>query len=137
MKASGTIQSMLYLPKAILEQMRILAREARPLEIVGLLAGERLECVNTLIPLENAALDPMRRFSAAPASLVRGLKLIRESRLELCALFHSHPDGPAVPSRTDLENANWDMPMLIVDAKIGEVRAWNLETATEIPLEVR
>ncbi|NJK44229.1 MAG: M67 family metallopeptidase [Pleurocapsa sp. SU_196_0] len=127
---------MLHLPQAILEQLRILAREARPLEIVGLLAGERLERVSTLIPLENAALDPTRRFSAEPASLVRGLKLIRESRLELCALFHSHPDGPAAPSRTDLENANWDVPMLIVDAWSGEVRAWNLETGTELELEL-
>jgi proteasome lid subunit RPN8/RPN11 len=127
---------MLYLPQIVLEQLRVLAREARPLEVVGLLAGERLERVNTLIPLENVALDPTRRFSAEPASLVRGLKLIRESRLELCALFHSHPDGPAAPSLTDLENANWDVPMLIVDAWSGEVRAWNLETGAEVEFKV-
>jgi proteasome lid subunit RPN8/RPN11 len=127
---------MLHLPKPILEQMRTLAREARPLEVVGMLAGERLDRISTLIPLENAALDPKRRFQAEPGSLVRGLKLIREARLELCALFHSHPDGPAVPSRTDLENAQWNMPMLIVDAKTLEVRAWDLETGLEVSFEV-
>jgi proteasome lid subunit RPN8/RPN11 len=127
---------MLHLPKPILEQMRTLAREARPLEIVGMLAGERLDRISTLIPLENAALDPKRRFQAETGSLVRGLKLMREARLELCALFHSHPDGPAAPSKTDLENAQWDVPMLIVDAKTLEVRAWDLETGGEVRLEV-
>jgi proteasome lid subunit RPN8/RPN11 len=127
---------MLHLPRPILEQMRALAREARPLEVVGMLAGERLDRVNTLIPLENAALDPRRRFQAEPRSLVRALKLIRELRLELCALFHSHPDGPAAPSRVDLENARWDVPMLIVDARTLEVRAWNLEGGEELGFEV-
>ncbi len=126
----------LVLPKSLRSELQTLAHDARPLEIVGLLAGETLTRISALIPLENAADEPTRRFQAAPAGLVRGLKLIRESRLELCALFHSHPDGPATPSRTDIESRQWDQPMLIVDASSGAVRAWNLETGEEIELEI-
>ena len=126
---------MLRVPKTILEELRRLARDARPLEIVGMLGGQTLNEISVLVQLENTATEPERRFEASPASLVRGLKQLREARLELCALFHSHPNGPAMPSRTDLEHARWEQPMLIVDATGGEIRAWNLETGEEVRLE--
>jgi proteasome lid subunit RPN8/RPN11 len=125
----------LRVPKTILEELRLLSRDARPLEIVGMLGGATLNDISVLVQLENSATEPQRRFEASPSSLVRGLKQLRESRLELCALFHSHPNGPALPSRTDLENARWEQPMLIVDAESGEIRAWNLETGEEVRLE--
>ena len=127
---------MLHIPKSILEQLQALAASARPLEIVGLLGGTELTRISTLIPLENSAPDPTRRFEAERHSLVHGLKILRESRLELCALYHSHPNGPASPSKVDLENAQWDVPMLIVDAVRLNVRAWRLADGLEVKLEV-
>ncbi len=127
---------MLHIPKSILEQLQALAQSAKPLEIVGLLGGTELTRISALIPLENSAPDPTRRFEAERHSLVHGLKILRESRLELCALYHSHPNGPASPSRVDLENAQWDVPMLIVDAVTLTVRAWRLVDGSEVELEV-
>ena len=127
---------MLHIPKSIFEQLQFLAASAKPLEIVGLLGGAELTRINTLIPLENSAPDPTRRFEAERHSLVHGLKILRESRLELCALYHSHPNGPALPSKVDLENAQWDVPMLIVDAVTMNVRAWRLADGSEVRLEV-
>ena len=126
----------LHIPKSIFEQLRAMAASAKPLEIVGLLGGSELTRVSTLIPLENNASDPTRRFEADRHSLVHGLKILRESRLELCALYHSHPNGPALPSKVDLENAQWDVPMLIVDAVTLTVRAWRLADGSEVRLEV-
>ena len=126
----------LHIPKSIFEQLQFLAASAKPLEIVGLLGGSELTRVSTLIPLENDASDPTRRFEADRHSLVHGLKILRESRLELCALYHSHPNGPALPSKVDLENAQWDVPMLIVDAVTLNVRAWRLVDGSEVKLEV-
>ncbi len=126
----------LHIPKSILEQLQALAQSAKPLEIVGLLGGSELTRISTLIPLENNASDPTRRFEADRHSLVHGLKILRESRLELCALYHSHPNGPALPSKVDLENAQWDVPMLIVDAVTLTVRAWRLVDGSEVKLEV-
>ena len=127
---------MLHIPKSIFEQLQSMAASAKPLEIVGLLGGSELTRVSTLIPLENNASDPTRRFEADRHSLVHGLKILRESRLELCALYHSHPNGPALPSKVDLENAQWDVPMLIVDAVTLTVRAWRLVDGSEVKLEV-
>ena len=127
---------MLHIPKSIHAQLLSLAASARPLEIVGLLGGPELTRISTLIPLENSAPDPTRRFEAERHSLVHGLKILRESRLELCALYHSHPNGPASPSKVDLENAQWDVPMLIVDAVTLTVRAWRLVDGSEVRLEI-
>jgi proteasome lid subunit RPN8/RPN11 len=126
----------LHIPSVVLEDLRALARAARPLEIVGLLGGQALGQANLIVPLENAAPDPTRRFEADFRDLARGFKTLRASGLELCALYHSHPDGPATPSKTDLENAHWDVPMLIVDANSLEVRAWDLQRNLEIELRV-
>ncbi len=128
-------ECVLHIPQRILEDLRALARAARPQEIVGLLGGGSLERVSTIIPLENAASDPTRRFEADFRDLARGLKILRDSRLELCALYHSHPNGPATPSRLDLENAHWDVPMLIVDGASLEVRAWDLQRNAPVLLE--
>lgn len=127
---------MLHIPKSIVEQLQSLAAIAKPLEIVGLLGGSELTRISTLIPLENNAADPTRRFEAERHSLVHGLKILRESRLELCALYHSHPNGPALPSKVDLQNAQWDVPMLIVDALTLNVRAWRLSDGSEVQLKV-
>jgi proteasome lid subunit RPN8/RPN11 len=126
----------LHIPKSIHSQLLSLATSAKPLEIVGLLGGSELTRISTIVPLENNASDPTRRFEAERRSLVHGLKALRESRLELCALYHSHPNGPALPSRVDLENAQWDVPMLIVDAVTLTVRAWRLVDGSEVKLEV-
>jgi proteasome lid subunit RPN8/RPN11 len=126
----------LHIPKSIHRQLQSLAASAKPLEIVGLLGGSELTRISTIVALENNASDPTRRFEAERHSLVHGLKILRESRLELCALYHSHPNGPASPSKVDLQNAHWDVPMLIVDAVTLTVRAWRLSDATEVRLEI-
>ena len=103
-----------------------LARRALPNECVGVLAGPRAGLVSVVYPLENVANDPTRQYLAEPVGIVRAVKSIRLERLELVAIYHSHPRGPAVPSRTDIELNAWEVPQVILDAVTGEVRAWDL-----------
>lgn len=103
-----------------------LARASAPLECVGLLAGPEPDRATELYPLRNVAPDPERRYAADPAGLIRALRAIRDQRLEVVAIYHSHPRGGTAPSRTDVEAAAWDAPYLIVDAVSGEMRAWRL-----------
>jgi [CysO sulfur-carrier protein]-S-L-cysteine hydrolase len=119
---------MLRLSHQILGQLRALAVDARPHEIVGFLAGNATGEISTVIPLENIAVDTRREYFASFESMARAWKHMRTTGLELIAIYHSHPNGPALPSRTDLERAQWvDLPMLIIDAATLEVRAWWLE----------
>ena len=46
--------------------------------------------------------------------------------LEVVAIYHSHPRGPAAPSATDLAEARWDVPYLIADPTSQALRAYRL-----------
>jgi proteasome lid subunit RPN8/RPN11 len=76
------------------------ARSVLPLEAVGLLGGPPSGPASTAIPLPNLVgrgaylADPFAQFQAERA-------LVREG-LEVLAVYHSHPDGDATPSRADL-----------------------------------
>ena len=127
----------LYLPQALAEQLRDLARHASPLECVGVLAGPEGNRVSVVHPLSNIAKNPTREYIGDPRDLVRVIKSLRSQGLELTAIYHSHPNGPAEPSRTDLAQAAWELPYVIIDAKAGTIRAWNLlEGGREVRLEI-
>jgi proteasome lid subunit RPN8/RPN11 len=92
----------LTVPRGILEAMLTQAREALPHECIGLLAGSSDGRVTVRYPLVNAAASPTR-FESEPRSLLDAERRRREAGLELLAVYHSHPGGPAVPSRTDTD----------------------------------
>ncbi len=116
-------------------QLLTQARVARPLEIVGMLIGKDRE-ISQILPLQNIAPIPQTEFVADPEGVLHALKHLRTQDLELLAFYHSHPNGPAKPSRTDVLEAKWDVPMLILDAKHNIMRAWQLETGLEIQLVI-
>jgi proteasome lid subunit RPN8/RPN11 len=69
-------------------------------------------------------IDPRDHFAALKLARARGLRVI--------GAYHSHPDSPPVPSRTDLAEAmDFSLVHVIVRPAAGaipfEVRAWRLE----------
>lgn len=123
----------LRLPPELYQQLLAQAGMARPFEIVGMLVGKNA-CISQILPLENIAPVPQTQFVADPEGVLHALKHIRTQDLELIAFYHSHPEGPAKPSKTDLLQAKWDVPMLILDAKNKVIRAWQLGTGDEVQL---
>ena len=111
------------------------AQAACPEEIVGILAGSQ-QTIGQILPLQNVAAFPEREFVADPEGMLRAFKHLRTQNLKLLAFYHSHPNGPATPSRTDFLQNRWDVPMLILDAKNQRIRAWLLETGIEVELQV-
>jgi len=69
------------------------------------------------------------RFQLDPAGYQAVDKELRGSGLEIVGVYHSHPDCPAKPSPTDLENA-WDgfaYPIIsICDNKSADFTCWSL-----------
>lgn len=109
---------------------------AGPNECVGLLAG-RGGSVEAIYPLTNEAKSPTRFFAAE--SLFRPMREMRETGLELVAIYHSHPASPPIPSRLDIEENYYpDAFHVIVSLQQEEpqLRAWLLSTDDAEEVEI-
>jgi proteasome lid subunit RPN8/RPN11 len=79
------------------------ARAEAPQEACGLIGVGRGEI--TLYRAENAAERPQESFVIAPKEQLRLIRSIEDVGQELRGIYHSHPQGPAVPSPRDKEIA--------------------------------
>jgi proteasome lid subunit RPN8/RPN11 len=113
-------------------------RHQVPLEACGLLAGTN-DRVEIVIPVRNQAQSPVR-FVMDPYEQLQAFDWIESHGLEILGIFHSHPTGPETVSRTDMEEAAYDVVHLIW-SKTGErwqVRGFWIESgsASEVPLQI-
>lgn len=112
-----------------------LVREA-PNEGVGLLAvtwNAGVADATAYFPGENIDASPTR-FTMHPRDVVAALDTMTNQGWELGAIVHSHLNGPASPSRTDLAEAQYlDSLMIIVSLAHlpPDVRAWRLDTGND------
>ncbi|PYS42913.1 MAG: hypothetical protein DMG14_02515 [Acidobacteria bacterium] len=86
----------------ILEQLIEYAKNAYPHEACGLLVGRN--AADRFIPITNISAHA-REYEMDPGELIAALRSLRDMGEELLAIFHSHPHGPAEPSKTDIERA--------------------------------
>lgn len=97
----------IHLPVDLHEAMIRQANVGYPEEICGLLAGVvggRVGHVACLYPVENMLHSPVT-YEMEPSAQIRAMIAIESEGLELMAIYHSHPIGPAVPSRSDIAQA--------------------------------
>lgn len=102
------------------------ARRCHPREACGLLATDQSGVVAAAYPIVNVAaspvaftLDPAGHYAAATDAELRGW--------EIGGVFHSHPEGHAVPSPTDTNEdypTNW-VHLIVGLAPRPAVRAWD------------
>ncbi|MBI5669776.1 MAG: M67 family metallopeptidase [Chloroflexi bacterium] len=114
------------------------ARDAAPQEACGLLAGVR-EQVEEVIPIPNAAADPVHHYRLDDVIFARTLMQLEARGLELLAIYHSHPNGDPIPSPTDVRQATFpDTPYVIIGLYNGEARlaAWRVRYGEVTPVEV-
>ncbi|WP_420597344.1 Mov34/MPN/PAD-1 family protein [Deinococcus sp.] len=120
----------LHLPAALERQLWQHARREWPQECVGVLGGVYLAAeqwqAHTLYPLLNVAADSGREYLAHGPDVLRALGAMRAEKLELVAIYHSHPHGPPMFSRTDQLRAAYDVPHLIADVASGTLSAFLL-----------
>lgn len=79
---------------------------------------------------DNIAGDRRARFEVDPRLLLRLHRTLRDGGTGLVGVWHSHPDGPAVPSATDRAMA-WDDTLVWVITPVahgrgGTPRAWRV-----------
>jgi proteasome lid subunit RPN8/RPN11 len=131
--------SEIQIPRKLTNQLLHLAQLSPDAEICGLIGGKD-GIPHTCYPVENAAEQPHQRFLLDAKQQISAFKEIRDKGEELFAIYHSHPDAPAEPSRYDLEQAAYpDTLYLIISLNtkgVLEMRGFkiNQQTAIEVPL---
>jgi len=92
------------LPPQIREAMIAHARFCAPEEACGFLATDTEGRLRFAYCLTNVEASPTR-FTVEPTEHFRALQHAESRGWELGGVFHSHPVGPAFPSKTDIESA--------------------------------
>ncbi len=84
---------------------------ALPEEACGFLAGcaDRVEAV---YPVPNELRSPTA-YRMEPAAQIRAMTAIEKAGREIVAIYHSHPNGPPIPSATDVDEASYPVPYVI------------------------
>lgn len=92
----------LSLAPGLLEEIIEHARRCYPKEGCGLLVGR--QAADRFIAVDNASASETA-YDMEPAQLIGALRDLRAGGERLVAIYHSHPRGPAQPSRSDIERA--------------------------------
>jgi proteasome lid subunit RPN8/RPN11 len=95
---------MLKIPEIIWNQVIEHLQGQLPKEGCGLLGGTG-DTVQTILPGRNIHGTPMKAYFLDPREQFDFIKSLRKQKLELLAIYHSHPDTPPYPSATDMELA--------------------------------
>jgi proteasome lid subunit RPN8/RPN11 len=96
----------------LMEKIVAHARSTYPMEGCGLLAGKEYSA-ERFIPITNR-LASATAFDMDPSELIAAHRSMRESGESLVAIYHSHPQGPARPSRVDIQQAYYPAAYIIV-----------------------
>lgn len=103
----------LILSRALVDEMVTHASALYPEEACGLLAGQDGRATR-FYPVENIHHSPVA-YEMEPVQQIRAMLDIEAAGLELLAIYHSHPHGPARPSPTDVALAYYpDQVQLIL-----------------------
>ncbi|MXP41771.1 peptidase [Altererythrobacter soli] len=98
------------------------AANALPDEACGILLGQgnRIEQAR---PARNVHPEPRTHFEIDPQALVDAHRAARAGGPQVIGYYHSHPSGPAEPSKTDQAMAAGDGSVWAIVAG-GDVRCW-------------
>jgi [CysO sulfur-carrier protein]-S-L-cysteine hydrolase len=128
----------LTLGPGILEEVIQHAKNAYPNEACGLLVGRT--AVDRFIPMTNISANA-REYEIDPAELIKTLRGLRETGENLISIFHSHPLGPADPSKTDVERSYYpEVAHLIVslaELERPQAAAFRIIDGGILPIELR
>ncbi len=125
------------MPRALRSAFLQEASRTLPCEACGLVGGTEDDLLS-FIACRNAAESPTR-YVISPEDVLRALRTFEEQGLLLRAIFHSHPQGEARPSATDIREALYpgvlhlilgaspDRPLRAFWIEAGDVREEPLE----------
>lgn len=142
LRASNTIPmttESITLPRPLVNQILAHAQRSGTFEACGLI-GSRDGNPQHCYPVTNVADQPKRRFLMDPKGQLEAQRAMRDRGEELWAIYHSHPDEPAQPSVTDLQELNYpDALYLIVSLNtrgVLELRGFRMNTGEPVLVDL-
>ena len=125
----------------------LLSEQAYPFEGCGLLLGplSQEKTVERIVTLRNVLRDEGRGrfdFSFSPKEFLDAQRAAEQDKLDVVGIFHTHPDHPPRPSKTDEGQpmlAGWiNIIASVHGGKFKEAKAWwredEVKKFDEIPL---
>jgi len=109
-----------------------------PEEGCGLLAGVENQ-VQLAIPITNQDHSTVR-YNMEPGELIRAFYDIEARGMELLASFHSHPNGPSVPSLTDIAEFFYPGTFMLIWSKNDQtwiVNGFEILADSFVPIELQ
>lgn len=107
----------IHLPASLHGEMIRHVADQYPEEACGLLAGfmdGRTGRATRIFPVENTLHSPVA-YEMEPLAQIQTMIAIELAGLDLVGIYHSHPSGPAAPSRSDAAQAYYpDAAQIIV-----------------------
>jgi proteasome lid subunit RPN8/RPN11 len=92
-----------------------------PEEACGLVGGVGGRAAR-VVPVENALHSPAA-YAMEPQAQVEAMMAFERDGLDLLAIFHSHPGGPAVPSQADVRQAYYPDSLYLIFSP-GRAGGW-------------
>ena len=122
------------IPRSVVADMLAHARQAAPRECCGLLIGMGESVVRSA---RARNLEPRAtRFSIDPGDHFKAIRGARAEGLDVIGAYHSHPASAAVPSATDIAEANSGPAFVYVIVSLvnEEVLAYRIDDGTYEPV---
>lgn len=128
------------LPDDVVDAILAQAEAQRPLECCGLLVGQR-DVVVAAVAMRNVSASPASRFELDSREHIELRRTLRKflPPLEIVGVYHSHPDGAARPSVTDVAEAHYPGWLHVIVGWYGgntEVRGFLLSRENVTPVEL-
>lgn len=127
------------IPQEIINKLFLHAKEEAPLEACGYLAGIG-DSVSKLYRMSNIDQSNVH-FSFEPEEQFHVVKAARKEGIDLLAVYHSHPETPARPSKEDIRLAYDSSISHIIVSIVGEnkeIKSFKIngKQITEEPIEI-
>jgi len=126
------------LRRAVIDALVRHARDQAPLECCGLLIGSP-GVVEESYPVQNLR-NSRVAFQVDPAGHFTAIRKARDRGLAVVGAYHSHPTSEAVPSETDLREANDPYLLHVIVSLRGAepvLRGYRITTETAVEVELR
>lgn len=120
---------MIRIPKSIVDDIIVHAKEEHPKECCGILGGKDNE-VSTSYRMTNTD-NSSTTYFMEPREQFKVMKELRTKGLEITAIYHSHPHTTCYPSGTDVKLAYYPDSFYVIislaDMEKPEVRAFKIK----------